>query len=324
MKLAKLLFPAALFLIVNDLQANSLNFTQALNLTVQGETHKPTQLMQTLTELEREKLSILLAIENEQTSIANKSLKKLQKHYNNEASVHYFAGVVWPMIRRQSGLFNKMSLIDLHAEAFVKAYQLEPQNFTYKVKAASSFTQLNSDNLNKQTQLTQELKSISERHYLLAAMDLAQNNRDMDKLIALASSAMTKYPSDVMTLHRAANAFWTAENTSKTQQVFHQTCLLKPPTTIDIYYWFEACYLSAYLGIETNKNFSLVQLTLGHLRKQYHEDTQANADIQIMLAKAMIKNDEVELAAIQLNHILESKKSSKKQRKQAKKLLQHR
>jgi hypothetical protein len=82
---------------------------------------------------------------------------------------------------------------------------------------------------------------VTKGFYLLALMDMAQNDGDHELLVKLAEKAVNSKENNTLLIERAAQAFWTAGDIERAQQIFSKACLLPLPNDVFRFKWQYSC-----------------------------------------------------------------------------------
>jgi len=236
----------------------------------------------TLTEYQRSKLSIMLALINEDTDKTQELLSQFTKENIDNGQGLIFAAVMWQRLSKKMGIFSFHKTYKRGLRAYIRAFEVEADNDFYRSLAGSAYTMLDSDNKEKQRKLLAGYKEKDQGFHLVASMDMAQNDGDNELLLAFAEKAMNLPNNKVLVMEQVGQAFWTAGNTNKAQQAFQKTCLMPAPTDIFRYTWQDSCYLAGQLALNDTDEYKQGNDALAHLLSINVLDTLYNQDIREM------------------------------------------
>ncbi|NCP63294.1 MAG: hypothetical protein GW763_14575 [Paraglaciecola sp.] len=250
-----------------------------------------TQNIEGLTKEQGQQLQILLLLEQGEHEAAAKQLAGLEKDYVNDASMQFFIGKSWRKVANQGSLWSLSKTIKIGLNALIRAHLLAPDNEHYRAEAASAYTQLGSDNMNIQRQLVAGFTNSSSPIFMIAHMDLAQNNRDYKAMTELAKQALEYAPQSVYAMERAAQAYWTADDPHHAVESFASVCALTPPKGMAYELWQNSCYLAGYIANKENQNYASGIKALKTLVSLIMVDNHFKVEINELLRSLLNKSE---------------------------------
>ena len=231
---------------------------------------------------ERAKLSIMLALINENEDKTEQLLTQFTTDNNDNAQALIFAAIMWQRLSKKMGIFSYYKTYKKGLNAYIRAFENEADNDLYRSLAGSAYTMLDSDNKEKQRELLTGYRDKDKGFHLVASMDMAQNDRDEQLLLTFAEKAMNAHNNNMLVIEQAGQAFWTAGNVDKAQQAFQKACLLPAPTNIFRYTWQDSCYLAGQLALNDTNEYKKGNEALAHLLTINGLDTSFNQEIREM------------------------------------------
>jgi tetratricopeptide (TPR) repeat protein len=233
-------------------------------------------------ESQRTKLSIMLALINENEVRTEELLTQFTADNKNNAQALIFAAVMWKRLSRQMGIFSYHKTYKEGLKAYIQAFEVEPDNDLYRSLAGSSYTMLDSDNKEKQRALLTGFKEKEQGFHLVALMDMAQNDKDDELQLAFAERSINSQSNNVVMIEQTAQAFWSSGNKHKAQQAFQKACLLPAPIDIFRYAWQNSCYIAGQLALNDTNEYKIGIDALTHLLTINELDTPFNQEIREM------------------------------------------
>ncbi|TMN34298.1 hypothetical protein [Pseudoalteromonas sp. S2755] len=180
-------------------------------------------------------------------------LNTLIKRHIDNAKMHFTAGHLWYQIKKQSNLFNKLSLVEKSNKHFIRAAELAPNNPEYLVSAAKALAIESGfwDSEKKASKaIVDRLEAMDDRYYNLAFMDYLQNTQNEALALKTAAFVGQHYAQDIVLIHRAANLLWTFSAKDAAQRLFASGCLIEHIALSQLPTWRDTCVSSAYLALQ--------------------------------------------------------------------------
>ncbi|OKY27075.1 hypothetical protein [Thalassotalea sp. PP2-459] len=267
-------------LIAKERKLDMLVF-QAKKALIQGES----QLAKKLISNEKKpsynllKLKILYYLERDNIDKAERSLNEFELQYFNVADTYAFTSEVWRSIGHKVSIFSKSYYYKKAVKAKITAGNKAPNDPKYLTMKASALGQSSQygGNSSLQEQLAQKIKALDKKWGLIAEVNLAQNEDNLEQASKLAIQATKLFPQDFDVLNRTAKLFWTRSNYPSAQHYFYQACTSKSGdqwhSKIN---WINACSQTAIFAIEKNVNKDKGKKAIINLLREYQLPTNIN------------------------------------------------
>jgi hypothetical protein len=281
---------------VSAAPTQSLTLAEAFQGVFQGQVDPikrslQNQNIQALTKEQGQQLQILLLLEQGEHEAAAKQLAVLEKDYVNDAAMQFFIGKSWRKVANLGSLWSLSKTIKIGLKALIRAHLLAPNNAQYRAGAASAYTQLDSDNMNKQRQLVAGFPDPASPFLLVAQMDLAQNDRNYSALTKLAKQALDYTPQNLYAMERAAQAYWTADDLHHAIEAFGSVCALTPPQGLAYELWQNSCFLAGYIANQEKQNYATGIKALNTLLSLITVDNRFKGEINELLRALLNKSE---------------------------------
>ncbi|MCJ8318069.1 MAG: hypothetical protein MJK12_00440 [Colwellia sp.] len=196
-------------------------------------------------------LTIAIDIHND-VDDAGDDLEDFLEINPDNANVHYMAGILWYHHAENVSIFSKMSVLNNHVAALIKAAELEPENERYQYGAASGYGQpsmLGGDK-DKQKPIVEKLMVNNSAFAQMAMMDYLQNTQDKENGFIFITEVSIAFKDNIEVLERAAQLLWTFDKKEQAGNLFTAVCLLTPGEFEAFVKWGDACLLSAYFVLD--------------------------------------------------------------------------